>query len=82
MKLSIGLLALALAGCTDDAGGGGGGGGTVLVVSHGGVMRLWLRETLEAEVPLIPNAEVFVVELDERGRGGFRARRWDRAALP
>jgi probable phosphoglycerate mutase len=37
-------------------------GGTVLVVSHGGVMRLWLMTVLGASVPLVANGATFVVE--------------------
>ncbi|HEU4734379.1 MAG TPA: histidine phosphatase family protein [Kofleriaceae bacterium] len=37
-------------------------GGPVLVVSHGGVMRLWLMTVLGASVPLISNAATYVVE--------------------
>ncbi len=38
--------------------------GPTLVVSHGGIMRLWLIEQLGADVPMIPNAAVCVVEVD------------------
>lgn len=46
--------------------------GTVLVVSHGGVMRLWLMELLGVPVPMIANASTFVVDHDEET--GFSAR--------
>jgi len=38
--------------------------GPALVVSHGGVMRLWLMELLGEEVPLIPNGATYVVDHD------------------
>ena len=47
-------------------------GGPVLVVSHGGVMRLWLMDLLGEDVPLIPNTAVFGLEHDG---GRFRLRR-------
>lgn len=34
-----------------------------LVISHGGIMRLWLREHVGGDVPPIPNGAVYVVEL-------------------
>jgi probable phosphoglycerate mutase len=37
-------------------------GGTALVVSHGGVMRLWLMTVLGATVPLVANGATFIVE--------------------
>lgn len=37
-------------------------GGPVLVISHGGVMRLWLMTLQGPNVPLIPNGMTFVVE--------------------
>jgi broad specificity phosphatase PhoE len=43
------------------------GGGTALVISHGGVMRLWLMGVLGANVPLVPNGTTYVVEHDETG---------------
>jgi broad specificity phosphatase PhoE len=46
--------------------------GSVLVVSHGGAMRLWLMQVLGEDVPLIDNGAIFVVEHD---RGGFRVLR-------
>lgn len=50
-----------------------GEGGPVLVVSHGGVMRLWLTEVLGEPVPLIVNAAVYAVEHDGRSfRVGLR----------
>ena len=39
-------------------------GGPVLVISHGGVMRLWLMELLGDGVPLIANGTTYVVEHD------------------
>lgn len=47
-------------------------GGPLLVVSHGGVMRLWLMEVLGSNVPLIPNGATFVIDHDGRA---FRAAR-------
>lgn len=41
-------------------------GGPALVVSHGGVMRLWLMEILGEDVRGIANAAVYVVEHDGR----------------
>jgi broad specificity phosphatase PhoE len=38
--------------------------GPALVVSHGGVMRLWLMDLLGVTVPLIANGTTFVVEHD------------------
>jgi probable phosphoglycerate mutase len=46
-------------------------GGPLLVISHGGVMRLWLMEVLGATIPLVANGTTYVVERDA---GGFRAR--------
>ena len=50
-------------------------GGPVLVVSHGGVMRLWLMTILGAAVPLIGNGETYLVE-GSGADGRFHARRW------
>jgi broad specificity phosphatase PhoE len=44
--------------------------GLALVISHGGVMRLWLMELLGANVPLVPNGATYLVEHDG---AGFRA---------
>jgi probable phosphoglycerate mutase len=41
-----------------------GEGGPVLVVSHGGVMRLWLMDVLGQAVPLIANVALYPVEHD------------------
>ena len=49
-----------------------GDGGAALVISHGGVMRLWLMELLGPEVPLIGNGTTYLVEHDGVV---FRARR-------
>lgn len=38
--------------------------GPVLVVSHGGLMRLWLMDLLGTTVPLIANGATFVVDHD------------------
>lgn len=38
--------------------------GPVLVVSHGGLMRLWLMDLLGTTVPLIPNGATYVVDHD------------------
>jgi probable phosphoglycerate mutase len=47
-------------------------GGPTLVVSHGGVMRLWLWDILGEDVPMIANTTVFALEHDGRR---FRVRR-------
>lgn len=39
-------------------------GGAALVVSHGGVMRLWLMELLGAAVPMIGNGTTYVLDHD------------------
>ncbi len=41
---------------------------TTLVVSHGGVMRLWLMEVMDRTVPLIKNGSIFIAELTDRFR--------------
>jgi len=38
--------------------------GTSLVVSHGGVMRLWLMELLGKPIPLVGNATMYEVDHD------------------
>jgi broad specificity phosphatase PhoE len=38
--------------------------GTTLVVSHGGVMRLWLMELLGTAIPLVGNATTYEVDHD------------------
>jgi len=38
--------------------------GTTLVVSHGGVMRLWLMELLGTTIPLVGNATTYEVDHD------------------
>jgi probable phosphoglycerate mutase len=38
--------------------------GPALVVSHGGVMRLWLMDLLGTQIPLIGNGATFVVDHD------------------
>lgn len=38
--------------------------GTTLVVSHGGVMRLWLMELLGTTVPQVGNATTYEVDFD------------------
>jgi probable phosphoglycerate mutase len=40
------------------------GEGNVLVVSHGGAMRLWLNERLPTPVPLIGNGVIYLVEVE------------------
>jgi broad specificity phosphatase PhoE len=45
-------------------------GGPVLVVSHGGVMRLWLMTVLDTTIPPIQNGTTYVVDHDG---AGFRA---------
>lgn len=42
--------------------------GPALVVSHGGVMRLWLMDVLAHTVPLIKNGTIYVVEYTDRFR--------------
>jgi probable phosphoglycerate mutase len=42
-------------------------GGPVVVISHGGVMRLWLMDLLGASVPLVGNGTTYVVEHDAAG---------------
>ena len=54
------------------------GRGPTLVISHGGLMRLWLNSLLGADVPLIRNGTVYRVERDT---SGVRARLWT-APLP
>jgi probable phosphoglycerate mutase len=50
------------------------GDAEVVVVSHGGVMRLWLMEVVGAAIPLIGNATSYVVEHDgARFRAELRA---------
>jgi broad specificity phosphatase PhoE len=39
-------------------------GGPALVISHGGVMRLWLMELLGTTVPMIGNASTYVLDHD------------------
>ena len=41
---------------------------TTLVVSHGGVMRLWLMEILGRTVPLIKNGSIYIADLTDRFR--------------
>jgi probable phosphoglycerate mutase len=51
----------------------GAGDSPALVVSHGGVMRLWLESVIGATLPLIANGTVYLVEHE----GGVRtATRW------
>lgn len=38
--------------------------GTTLVVSHGGVMRLWLMELLGTTIPLVGNATTYLLDHD------------------
>jgi len=38
--------------------------GAILVVSHGGVMRLWLMDLLGTTIPLVANGTTYVVEHD------------------
>jgi probable phosphoglycerate mutase len=38
--------------------------GPVLVISHGGVMRLWLMNLLGTTIPLVPNGTTYIVEHD------------------
>lgn len=45
----------------------------VLVISHGGIMRLWLMELIGSSVPQISNGMTFHLEHDGRS---FRARPW------
>lgn len=39
-------------------------GGAALVISHGGVMRLWLMDLLGTSIPLIANGTTYVVDHD------------------
>ncbi len=41
------------------------GGGPALVISHGGVMRLWLISRLGPDVPLISNGATYIVDHDD-----------------
>jgi probable phosphoglycerate mutase len=51
-------------------------GGRALVISHGGVMRLWLMELLGPSVPLIGNGTTFDLRHDgHRFRAALFARR-------
>ncbi len=38
--------------------------GTTLVVSHGGVMRLWLMELLGTTIPIVGNATTYLLDHD------------------
>jgi probable phosphoglycerate mutase len=40
------------------------GGEPALVISHGGLMRLWLGEILRVDIPPLPNGATYVVEHD------------------
>ena len=40
------------------------GRGPVLVISHGGVMRLWLMNLLATTIPLIANGTTYLVDHD------------------
>ena len=51
----------------------GGVDSPVLVVSHGGLMRLWLQRVLGTTIPLIGNGTVYVID---QADGGFRAAKW------
>jgi probable phosphoglycerate mutase len=42
-------------------------GGPALIITHGGVMRLWLIEHLGPDVPPVGNAAAYVVEHDGSG---------------
>jgi broad specificity phosphatase PhoE len=46
--------------------------GTSLVVSHGGVMRLWLMDLLGSTIPLVGNATMY--EVDQVDGAAFRAK--------
>lgn len=46
-----------------------GDGGPVLVISHGGVMRLWLMTLLGPSVPIVTNAMTYVID---HAAGGVR----------
>jgi probable phosphoglycerate mutase len=50
--------------------------GPTLVVSHGGVMRLWLQRVLGTSLPLIANGMVFVVTGPDDA-DALVASRWD-----
>ena len=50
-------------------------GGPALVISHGGVMRLWLGDLLGAAVPPVPNTAVYALAHDgARFHAELRAR--------
>lgn len=61
---AVARVAAALGRIAAGAGAGAAGGGPTLVVSHGGVMRLWLMDLLGVDVPRIPNAAVYAVDHD------------------
>src|SRR5262245_17902657 len=42
-------------------------GGPVLVVSHGGVMRLWLMDLLGPSVPIVSTGMTFMIDHDAAG---------------
>ena len=55
--------------------------GPLLVVSHGGLMRLWLQDALGTTLPLIKNGAVYLVETDTRREvsepsSALRVSRW------
>ncbi len=52
------------------------GSSPALVVSHGGVMRVWLQRVIGAPLPLIANGTVYVVDHDGTS---FAATRWESA---
>ncbi len=62
----MGAVLARIASASDD-------GGPLLVVSHGGVMRLWLMSVMAEPVALIGNGQTFLVEHDA---SGARARRY------
>jgi broad specificity phosphatase PhoE len=49
-----------------------------LVVSHGGVMRLWMQSVLGTTLPLIANGSVYAVDVDAGEPRRFRVERWER----
>jgi probable phosphoglycerate mutase len=63
-ELAIARLAEVLARIAAGAGAGKDEGCPVLVVSHGGLMRLWLTNVLGERVPPIANAAVYAIEHD------------------
>jgi probable phosphoglycerate mutase len=71
---AVARLSRALARIAAAASAGGASGGPVVVISHGGIMRLWLMSVGREPVHLIPNGATYVVDHDGTDA---TARRWD-----